>query len=270
MDTSLNDKRALITGAGNGIGREIALAMARDGATVAVHGRSLARIEVTLAAIKAEGGAAIPALADLADEDAINAMCKETLGALGGLDILVNNAGIYSIDDTPTMTPETWKSILNINLTAPFLVTRAVYSALAESGSNASVIFISSIAADAHTSGWGAYAASKNGLNAYMHCLADELGAHGARVNSISPGWVETKMAQDAHKDMAAAAGVDFDEAYNLNMRGNMLNALLTPDSIADMAVFLASERGRFITAQTLTVCGGNQPGSQIDDSNAE
>ncbi|MBT3626701.1 MAG: SDR family oxidoreductase [Rhodospirillaceae bacterium] len=267
MDTSLNGKRALITGAGDGIGREIAVAMAREGATVAVHGRSLVRIESTLAAIKAEGGTAIPALADLVDEDAIATMCEDALSSLGGLDVLVNNAGIYAIDDTPTMTPETWKSILNINLTAPFLVTRAVYSALIDSGSDASVIFISSIAADAHTNGWGAYAASKNGLNAYMHCLADELGAHGARVNCIAPGWVETKMAQEAHKDMAAAAGVDYDEAYNLNMRGNMLSALLTPDSISDMAVFLASERGRFITAQTLTVCGGNLPGSQIDDS---
>ena len=94
------------------------------------------------------------------------------------------------------MVPKTWKSIIATNLTAPFLITRALFSALVDASTNGRVIFISSIAAGAHASGWGAYAASKNGLNAYMHCLADELGVHGVRVNAISPGWVETKMAK--------------------------------------------------------------------------
>ena len=270
MDTSLNGKRALVTGAGDGIGREIAEALAREGAVVAVHGRSTARISDTLAAIEGAGGSAVPALADLTKENAIGAMCADVLDALGGLDILINNAGICSLQDTLNMEPETWKSILATNLTAPFLITRAVYLALTQSGADASVIFISSIAANAHTAGWGAYAASKNGLNAYMHCLADELGAHGVRVNTIAPGWVETKMAQQLHKGMAQASGASYETLYNDNMRDNMLGALLTPDSIADMAVFLASDRGRFITAQTLAVCGGCVPGSGKSESAAE
>ena len=270
MDTSLNGKRALVTGAGDGIGREIAEALAREGAVVAVHGRSAARISATLAAIEGAGGSALPALADLSEEDAIGTMCADVLDALGGLDILVNNAGICSLQDTPHMAPETWKAILATNLTAPFLIARGVYPALVQSGADASVIFISSIAADAHAAGWGAYAASKNGLNAYMHCLADELGAHGVRVNTIAPGWVETKMAQQLHQGMADASGAPYETLYNDNMRGNMLGALLTPDSIADMAVFLASDRGRFITAQTLAVCGGCVPGSGNSESSAE
>jgi NAD(P)-dependent dehydrogenase (short-subunit alcohol dehydrogenase family) len=270
MDTSLSGKRALVTGAGNGIGRDIAEALAREGATVAVHGRSLERVSATLEAIQEAGGTAFPALADLADENAIAAMCSEACGNLGGLDILVNNAGICTLEDTPDMAPETWKAMLSINLTAPFLITRAVFPALIKSGAEASVIFVSSIAAGAHSAGWGAYAASKNGLNAFMHCLADELGGHGVRVNSIAPGWVETKMARDAHKGMAEAAGAPYEALYNDSMRGNMLGALLTPDSISDMAVFLASERGRFITAQTLTVCGGCVPGSRGSESSAE
>ena len=270
MDTSLNGKRALVTGAGDGIGREIAEALAREGAAGAVHGRASDRIAATLAAIENAGGTAVPALADLTDEPAIDAMCADVLSALGGLDILVNNAGICSLDDTPHMAPETWKAILATNLTAPFLITRALYPALAKSGADASVIFISSIAADAHAAGWGAYAASKNGLNAYMHCLADELGGHGVRVNTIAPGWVETKMAQELHQGMAAAAGAPYETLYNDNMRGNMLGALLTSDAIADMAVFLASVSGRFITAQTLAVCGGCVPGSGNGESAAE
>ena len=267
MDTSLNGKRALVTGAGDGIGRAVAEALAREGAAVAVHGRNEARIAATLGAIEGAGGSAVPALADLTDEDAIDVMCAGVLDALGGLDILINNAGICSLQETPDMTPETWKSILATNLTAPFLISRALYPALVEAGADASVIFISSIAADAHAAGWGAYAASKNGLNAFMHCLADELGAHGVRVNTIAPGWVETKMAQQLHKGMAAAAGAPYQALYDGNMRSNMLGALLTPDSIGDMAVFLASARGRFITAQTLAVCGGCVPGSGNSES---
>ena len=267
MDTSLNGKRALVTGAGDGIGRAVAEALAREGAAVAVHGRNEARIAATLGTIEGAGGSAVPALADLTDEDAIDVMCAGVLDALGGLDILINNAGICSLQETPDMTPETWKSILATNLTAPFLISRALYPALVESGADASVIFISSIAADAHAAGWGAYAASKNGLNAFMHCLADELGAHGVRVNTIAPGWVETKMAQQLHKGMAAAAGAPYQALYDGNMRGNMLGALLTPDSIGDMAVFLASARGRFITAQTLAVCGGCVLGSGNSES---
>lgn len=262
MNTSLRGKRALITGAADGIGREIALAYAREGAAVAVHGRSDERIAGTVQEVEGIGGQVVPVIADLADENAISAMSVKVLDELGGLDILVNNAGICSLQDTPTMSPETWKSIIFTNLTAPFLITRALYSALIDAGTDGRVIFISSIAAGAHAAGWGAYAASKNGLDAYMHCLADELGAHGVRVNAISPGWVETKMAQSLHQGMASDSGAAYETLYADNMRDNMLGELLTADTIADMAVYLASERGRFIAAQTLAVCGGCVPGS--------
>jgi len=261
MDTSLKNKRALVTGAGAGIGREIAEAFAKEGASVAVHGRSLERISDTLNAINNNGGKAVPAIADLRSSSAINEMCQATTKQLGGLDILVNNAGVCSLANTDEMKQETWETILETNLTAPFLITQAVYSSLKKSGTNASVIFISSIAANAHTAGWGAYAASKSGLDAFMHCLADELGVHGVRVNTIAPGWVETKMAKQVHKDMASETNVSFETLYDESMRANMLSKILTADSIADMAVFLASERSKFITAQTLAVCGGDQPG---------
>jgi len=263
MDTSLRGKRALVTGAGDGIGREIACAMAFEGARVAAHGRSLDRVSSTLQSIKKNGGEALPALADLKDRGEIKNMCDDVIKNLGGLDILVHNAGISKLSNTKEMEQSTWDSILSINLTAPFIITRHVYSELVRSGSGSSVIFISSIAANAHTAGWGAYAASKNGLNAFMHCLADELGVYGVRVNSIAPGWVETKMAQNLHRGMAASSGESYEKLYGESMKGNMLGKMLTPDTIADMAVFLASERGQFITAQTLTVCGGDVPGSR-------
>lgn len=270
MNVSLEGKRALVTGAASGIGRAIAEAYGREGAIVAVHGRTEPRVAETVAAIEAAGGEAFAAAADLADADAIDAMCGEALARLDGLDILVNNAGVSRLAPVSTMTTQTWDEIFQTNLRAPFLVTRALLPALVASGREASVIFISSIAANARAKGWGAYAASKSGLDAFMRCLADELGPHGVRVNAISPGWVETKMATSLHEGMAAETGRAFDQLYDESMRGNMLRARLTPSTIADMAVYLASEHGRFITAQTLDVCGGDVPGRRLSGSDTE
>ena len=189
---------------------------------------------------------------------------------LGGLDILVNNAGVFVRKDVAAMDLASWDSMIETNLTAPYLATQAALPAIRASGAGASVIFVSSIAAGAYSAGWGTYAMTKNGLVAFMRCLADELGGAGVRVNAICPGWVETRMAQNAHRGLAADLGIDYETHYAQNMRANMLGALVTTDSIADMAVFLASERGRHITAQELTVCGGCLPGSSAEPPKVE
>ena len=262
METSLEGRRALVTGAASGIGAAVAEAFAREGAHVAVHARSVGRARPTVDAIEAAGGRAFAAAADLRDRAAIAEMCAAAVDRLGGLDILVNNAGTFIRKPVAEMDLASWDSMVETNLTAAFLATRASLPALRASGSGASIIFVSSIAAGAYSAGWGAYAMTKNGLNAFMHCLADEVGGDGVRVNAICPGWVETKMAQDAHRGLAADLGLDYETHYANNMRANMLGALVTTDSVADMAVFLASERGRHITAQELTVCGGCLPGA--------
>ena len=265
----LDGKVAIVTGGGSGIGKGIAKAFVDEGCSVVIAARNGDRLNAAAEELAGDAGIVVAIPTDVTDEDQMANLFAKTMERFGRLDILVSNAGICSLQETPQMPSETWKAILAVNLTAPFLITRALYPALVQSGAEASVIFISSIAADAHSAGWGAYAASKNGLKAFMHCLADELGAHGVRVNTIAPGWVETKMAQELHRGMAAAAGAPYEALYGGSMRGNMLGALLTPDSIADMVLFLASERGRFITAQTLAVCGGCVPGSRADESSA-
>ncbi|MDE0050543.1 MAG: SDR family oxidoreductase [Rhodospirillales bacterium] len=269
METSLQGRRALVTGAASGIGAAIAEAFAREGAHVAVHARSDERAGPTVAAIEAAGGRAFAAAADLRDRAAIGAMCAAAIERLGGLDILVNNAGTFIRKPVAEMDLADWDSMVETNLTAAFLATRASLPAIRASGGGASVIFVSSIAAGAYSAGWGTYAMTKNGLNAFMHCLADELGGSGVRVNAICPGWVETKMAQDAHRGLAADLGLDYKTHYAQNMRANMLGALVTTDSVADIAVFLASERGRHITAQELTVCGGCLPGASAQPEEA-
>ncbi len=266
MDTSLEGRRALVTGAASGIGAEIARAFARQGAHVAVHARSAARAAGTVESIRATGGQAFAAPADLRDRAAIRPMCKAAVDALGGLDILVNNAGVYTRKPVEEMDLASWDRLVETNLTAPYLVSQACIPALRDSGAGASVLFVSSIAANSYSAGWGTYAMTKNGLNAFMHCLADELGGFGIRVNALCPGWVETDMARDAHRGMAETAGVAYDSLYATNMRANMLGTLVTVDTVADMAVFLASARGRHITAQELTVCGGCVPGSRAGE----
>ena len=269
MQTSLHGRRALVTGAGSGIGAAIAEAFAREGAHVAVHARTDERARPTVDAIEAADGRAFAVAADLRDRAAIAPMCAAATDRLGGLDILVNNAGVFIRKDVAEMDIASWDSMVETNLTAPYLVTQAALPAIRASGAGASVIFVSSIAAGACAAGWGTYAMTKNGLNAFMHCLADELGVAGVRVNAICPGWVETRMAQDAHRGLAADLGIDYETHYAANMRANMLGALVSADSIADMAVFLASERGRHITAQELTVCGGCVPGAKAEAPDA-
>ena len=270
METSLHGRRALVTGAGSGIGAAIAQAFAREGAHVAVHARSDERARPTVDAIEAEGGRAFAAVADLRDRAAIAPMCAAAVARLGGLDILVNNAGVFVRKDVAGMDIASWDAMVETNLTAPYLVSQAALPAIRASGAGASVIFVSSIAAGAYSAGWGVYAMTKNGLNAFMRCLADELGTAGVRVNAICPGWVETRMAQEVHRGLAAELGIDYASHYAANMRANMLGTLITTDTIADMAVFLASERGRHITAQELTVCGGSVPGSSAEAEDAE
>ena len=270
METSLHGRRALVTGGASGIGAAIAEAFAREGAHVAVHARSEERARPAIDAIGAAGGRAFAAVADLRDRAAIAPMCEAAIERLGGLDILVNNAGLFTRKPVAEMDLASWDGMVETNLTAAFLATQASLPAIRASGRGASIVFVSSIAAGAHSVGWGAYAMTKNGLNAFMRCLADEVGGAGVRVNAICPGWVETRMAQEAHRGLAADLGLDYETHYANNMRANMLGALVTADSIADMAVFLASERGQHITAQELTVCGGCLPGASAQPEEAE
>ena len=271
METSLHGCRALVTGAASGIGAAIAEAFAREGAHVAVHARSEERARPTVDAIEAAGGRAFAVTADLRDRAAIARMCETAIERLGGLDILVNNAGNLYPQARGRDGPRELGRHARDQPHRP--LSRDSGRAAGTPGRRAPappIIFVSSIAAGAYSAGWGTYAMTKNGLNAFMRCLADEVGGDGVRVNSISPGWIETKMARDAHRGLADDLGVAYEDHYAANMRANMLGVLVTTDSIADMAVFLASERGRHITAQELTVCGGCLPGSSANPPEAE
>jgi NAD(P)-dependent dehydrogenase (short-subunit alcohol dehydrogenase family) len=246
-------RRAIVTGAAAGIGRAIALRLARAGAQVAcldVDAKKLERTASELAAaVAAErrdangaGGARIvPLVADVSSESATRSAVDEAVAAMGGLDVLVNNAGIVILqrfDETPV---EDWDRTFAINLRSMFLMARAALPALRQSGAGA-IVNIASIAAYRYTVPHVPYATAK----------AVELAPDRIRVNAVAPGPIATEMLGKLTDDELGRAG-----------RHYLLGRLGKPDDIAEAVAFLASERASYVTGATLPVTGGAELASR-------
>ncbi len=257
MQSGLEGKRALVTGASSGIGQAVAQALAAEGVKVAAHARNEARAKNTLDSIKAQGGTAFAVAADMEKPDEISRMCGQAIERLGGIDIVVNNAGVADLSSVTAMEERFWDLTMNVNLKAPFLVCKHTLPTMIEQKTGGSVLFTSSTNGKTADANWSAYNASKHGLIGFMRCLAAEMGAHNIRVNAVCPGWAVTRMAEDLHRKMAESAGRPYEEFFDDSMRFNMLHSLIPAKDNADMYVFLASERGRNITGQAINVCGG-------------
>jgi NAD(P)-dependent dehydrogenase (short-subunit alcohol dehydrogenase family) len=258
MNAELAGKRALVTGATSGMGRAIALAFAREGAALAVHARGKESATALADKIRNSGARAVPVSGDLTDNDAIESLCNKTVEDLGGIDIVVNNAGTTSKAPLDGTSEEDWDKIMQVNLKAPFLISKYLVPEMKKNPKGGRLIFNSSVAAKLPDPMGSAYNASKAGLLGFVRCLAAELGADGITANAICPGWIDTPMAARLHEEMYPIDSENsFDEFYDDSMRANMLNARITPDNIAEFAVYLASDKGRFITAQAINVCAG-------------
>ena len=253
----LEGKIAVVTGAGSsgpgvGTGKAIAVTFAREGAKLVLVDKFEDRAKETLALVEAEGAEAAVVTIDLADIDAGQKVIEEAVAAFGGVDILVNNAAIPSttgILDTP---PEVYSETIAVNLTAPYMLTRAVLPVLVERGGG-SILNIISIAALRGQGGRGAtaYAASKAGLMGLMVDVADAFGTKGVRVNCIAPGIIDTPMRDGSIR----SAGLD-PKSIGLGSR-TALGIEGDAWDIARAALFLAGPDGRFITSVMLPVDGG-------------
>jgi NAD(P)-dependent dehydrogenase (short-subunit alcohol dehydrogenase family) len=251
---SIQGKVALVTGGGRGIGRSIALALARAGADVAVAARSVPEIEAVAAEIAALGRRTHFFPVDVSDRTMIARAPGIVAERLGPIDILVNNAGIHASAPVQRTDDATWDALLAVDLTAPFLLTRACLPAMYERHWGR-VINVASVAGRIGLKYGAAYAAAKHGLIGLTRSLALEGSKKGVTANAICPSWTETKMMDDAVEAVSNATGRTPAQAREAILAANPIGRAALPDEVADVAVYLA--RSPIVTGQAVHVDGG-------------
>jgi NAD(P)-dependent dehydrogenase (short-subunit alcohol dehydrogenase family) len=252
----MKDKRVLVSGAGTGIGREIALEFAREGAAVVLHyAHSEGGAMSAVKEIQQSNGQAIALQADFTQVDAVKQLAGRALEFLGGLDVLVNNAGITMNLPFEQVTPEQFDTLYHVNIRAQFFLTQAALPALIQSGGV--VINLTSIHAFEGYPEHSVYAGTKGAIVAFTRELAVELAPKGVRVNAIAPGAVAV---ENHYK-----AAPNYDPEANGKLIPCGFEGL--PLDIARVAVFLASEGARYIVGQTLIVDGGTTSWMPFSDA---
>lgn len=246
----MKGKRVLVTGAGTGIGRGIALAFAKQGAAVAVHySHSAVGAEGAVKEITDAGGKAAAFKADFSEVAPLRTLAQEALAFLGGLDVLVNNAGITMNRPFAQATVEQFDRLYAVNVRAPYFVAQAVLPALEQS--RGVIVNLSSIHAYEGYTEHSIYAGTRGAMVSFTRQLAVELAPRGVRVVGIAPGAVPVE------NHFKAMPGVNVDEALRDAGRGIPCGFAGTPADIGNVVVFLASEGARYVVGQTLVVDGG-------------
>jgi NAD(P)-dependent dehydrogenase (short-subunit alcohol dehydrogenase family) len=241
---SLQGRTAIVTGASRGIGAATAQALDRAGARVALVARARGDLDAVAAQLTNDP---IVVVADLADADAPAAVAREVLDAMGSVDILVNNAAVAARLPTVETDAAVIDELLAVNVRAPLLLVAALVPSMVERGGG-SIVNLSSVSGVIGTPRRAAYAASKGALDAATRSLAIELGPAGIRVNAVAPGVVDTALWA---KNKAVPGVVETIEAQT------PLRRWATPEDIADVIVFLASDAARFVTGETISADGG-------------
>lgn len=251
MTFDLRGRRALVTGAGHGIGAAIAVALADAGADVVVHyGRSAAQADEVVAAIGAQGHKAVAIGADVTDSVEVNRLVDESVAFLGGLDIVVCNAG-HLIGRVPVaeMTDEHFFSVLDVNLGSTFRTVRAATPHLRAAGTRGRIVTMSSLAAhNGGGPGTAVYAAAKAGVRGLTKGLAKEFAPHGVTVNALAPGFIGQTSFHGTFTPPAAQESI---------IAGVPLRRAGTPDEVAAAVVWLCADAAGYVTGSTVDIDGG-------------
>lgn len=239
---NLTGKMAIVTGATGGIGGEIAKALHAQGAIVAISGRNQEKLD----ALAGEIGSNVHAIvADLSNSEGIAELIKQAEEKMGQIDILVNNAGLTRDNLSMRMKDEEWQEVLDVNLTAPFQLARAVQRGMMKRR-NGRIINISSVVGTTGNPGQCNYVASKAGLSGWTKSMGMEIASRGITVNCVAPGFIATAMTEALTDDQKAK--------INANIPAARMGA---PNEIASAVVYLASDEAAYVTGATIHVNGG-------------
>ena len=253
----LNDKVAIITGAASGIGKDIAVVFAREGAKVAIADLNQKAADATAREIDPDGKRAIGVAMDVTDEQQVQAGTARVVEAFGALDILVSNAGIQIVAPLVDFEFAKWKLLLSVHLDGAFLTTRAALRQMYKQRSG-SIIYMGSAHSKEASVLKGPYVTAKHGLIGLAKVVAKEGAEHGVRANVICPGFVRTPLVEKQIPEQAKELGISEQEVIkNVMLKETVDGEFTTVDDVAETALFLASFGSNALTGQSIVVSHG-------------
>ncbi len=254
----LNNKVALITGAASGIGKEIAIEYAKQGAKIVIADMALEAAQATAKEIEASGGTAMAVAMNVTDETQVDKGVADAVAAYGNIDILISNAGIQIISPLVDLSLDNWKKMLAIHLDGAFLTTRACMRSMIAGGKGGSVIYMGSVHSHEASPLKAPYVTAKHGLIGLAKVVAKEGAKNNIRANVICPGFVRTPLVDKQIPEQAKELGITEEEVIkNVMLKETVDGEFTTVQDVAQTALFLAAFGTNALTGQSITVSHG-------------